>query len=166
MQNTQQNIPLQNQNQQQNQSIVESIQNTVNMLPQRELLELMSQMKILVETNPVAARNLLMMNPQLSYAIFQALLTLNIVDPNVIQRILQVHMNESNAQNQQMPQQMPQQNPMSNMNPNQGGDMLPEQKQLLMQVMSLTPDQLNSLPLPPDQRENIMALKAQIMGSS
>jgi len=46
MQNTQQNIPLQNQNQQQTQSIVESIQNTVNMLPQRELLELMSQIKV------------------------------------------------------------------------------------------------------------------------
>jgi len=46
MQNTQQNVPLQNQNQQQNQSIVESIQNTVNMLPQRELLELMAQIKV------------------------------------------------------------------------------------------------------------------------
>ncbi|ORX43157.1 hypothetical protein BCR36DRAFT_586827 [Piromyces finnis] len=183
MQNTSQNVQ-QNQNQnQQNQSIVENIQNTVNMLPQRELLELMSQIKTLIETNPVAARNLLTMNPQLSYAVFQALLTLNIVDPNVIQRILQVHMNDSNASMQN--QQMSQQNQMSNMTQNQGmnnqnmnmnavnktlsqfngGDMLQEQqKQLLMQVMSLTPDQLSSLP--PDQRENIMALKAQIMGNS
>ncbi|ORX86337.1 hypothetical protein BCR32DRAFT_324999 [Anaeromyces robustus] len=184
MQNPQQNSNSQNQtqNQQQNQSCIESIQNTVNMLPQRELLELMSQIKNLVETNPVAARNLLMLNPQLSYAIFQALLTLNIVDPNVIQRILQVHMNDSNAsmQNQQISQNqnmnmnnqnMNMNNQNMNMNKQQsgqfngGGDMLQEQqKQLLMQVMSLTPDQLNSLP--PDQRENILALKAQIMGSS
>ncbi|KAG4083098.1 hypothetical protein H8356DRAFT_1750932 [Neocallimastix lanati (nom. inval.)] len=180
IQNTLQNNNSQNQQQnQQNQSIVDSIQNTVNMLPQRELLELMSQIKTLVETNPVAARNFLMMNPQFSYAIFQALLTLNIVDPNVIQRILQVHMNDSNAsmQNPQMQQQQNQNMNMNNQSMNMssikqqsnsqfnGGDMLPEQqKQLLMQVMNLTQDQINSLP--PDQRENILALKAQIMGSS
>jgi len=52
MQNTPQNVQQnQNQNQQQNQSIVENIQNTVNMLPQRELLELMSQIKVMIKQN-------------------------------------------------------------------------------------------------------------------
>jgi cleavage stimulation factor subunit 2 len=125
-----------------------------------KLLELMSQMKYLVQTNPEQARALLSANPQLSFALFQAMLVSNLVDHQTLQRVLQspgsVPMNQPvTTTTTSMP--IPTMNPATATTTSQ----MEQQKQLLMQVMALTPDQINSLP--PDQRQNILQLRAQIM---
>ncbi|KAI0729484.1 hypothetical protein C8Q72DRAFT_828612 [Fomitopsis betulina] len=53
-----------------------------------QILEVLAQMKAFVITHPDQARVLLMAHPQLGYALFQALLLNNIVDPAILQRML------------------------------------------------------------------------------
>ncbi|KAJ3415931.1 Cleavage stimulation factor subunit 2 [Chytridiales sp. JEL 0842] len=67
----------------------ETITKTLESIPANQLLEVMSQMKFLAQSNPDQVRTLLLANPQLAYAIFQALLAMNVVDGAVIQRIAQ-----------------------------------------------------------------------------
>jgi len=57
----------------------DAISRTLNTLPQRQLLDVLSQMKILASTAPEKATELLHQAPQLSYAIFQALLLMGLV---------------------------------------------------------------------------------------
>ncbi|KAH9916913.1 hinge domain of cleavage stimulation factor subunit 2-domain-containing protein [Fomitopsis serialis] len=54
-----------------------------------QILEVLAQMKAFVITHPEQARALLVAHPQLGYALFQALLLNNIVDPAILQRMLQ-----------------------------------------------------------------------------
>lgn len=88
-------------------SAVDSISQTLAAMPPGQLLDIMSQMKVrcgpsscrgrggegadstrgtqaLVTTSPYDARALLQSNPQLSYALFQAMLMMNIVDPAIL----------------------------------------------------------------------------------
>jgi hypothetical protein len=67
------------------------------------------------------------------------------VDQNILQRILQQSTNQPRQQSIVQPP----------------ADYLQEQqKQLLMQVLALTPEQIHALP--PDQQAQIMALRAQL----
>lgn len=68
---------------------VESITQTLATMPADRLLDIMGQMKSLVTTSPEQARGLLNSNPQLSYALFQAMLMMKVVDQSVLQRMLQ-----------------------------------------------------------------------------
>ena len=52
------------------------------------LLDILTQMKSLAASSPEQARALLGGNPQLTYALFQAMLMMNVVDPAVVQRVL------------------------------------------------------------------------------
>ncbi|KFM80686.1 Cleavage stimulation factor subunit 2, partial [Stegodyphus mimosarum] len=52
------------------------------------MFELMKQMKMCIENNPTEARNLLLQNPQLAYALLQAQVIMRIVDPEVSLQIL------------------------------------------------------------------------------
>lgn len=194
----------------------DAITQTLATLPPNQLLDIMSQMKSLVATSPEQARALLSGHPQLAYALFQAMLMMNVVDPDILQRILAAsgaapgaapaaaavppHMQGSNNGGSATPPQHygappsagaypPQSRPppapygqqQQQQQPHQGyggqppapqgapgndpaaalaGQNLPEeQKALLMQVLQLTPDQINALP--PDQKASIMQLKAQ-----
>jgi hypothetical protein len=83
------------------------IANVIASSPNGQLMELMSQMKTLVHAHPDQARNLLMANPQLSYALFQAMLVSNIVDQNALQRILHLAQGPSPGQPGPSPQPMP-----------------------------------------------------------
>ncbi|KAG8192758.1 hypothetical protein JTE90_009778 [Oedothorax gibbosus] len=56
--------------------------------PPEQLYELMSQMKSCLESNPNEARNLLIQNPQLSYALLQAQVIMKIIEPNVAKCML------------------------------------------------------------------------------
>ena len=47
------------------------------------MFELMKQMKICIQNNPNEARNMLLQNPQLAYALLQAQIVMKIVDPQV-----------------------------------------------------------------------------------
>jgi len=66
----------------------DAITQTLATLPPNQLLDIMGQMKSLVATSPDQARALLSGHPQLAYALFQAMLMMNVVDPEILQRIL------------------------------------------------------------------------------
>ncbi|XP_015782909.1 cleavage stimulation factor subunit 2 [Tetranychus urticae] len=66
----------------------EAISKAVASLPPEQMFELAKQMKQCIQTNPNEARNMLLQNPQLSYALLQAIVVMKIVDPNVALSIL------------------------------------------------------------------------------
>lgn len=59
----------------------EAISKAVASLPPEQMFELMKQMKLCVQNNPVEARQMLLHNPQLAYALLQAQVVMRIVDP-------------------------------------------------------------------------------------
>lgn len=90
----------------------EVITKTVTSLPPEQMFELMKQMKACITNNPVEARQMLLLNPQLAYALLQAQVVMRIVDPATAVTMLS------------KPNQMPNiitnqslQNPISNMGP-------------------------------------------------
>lgn len=66
----------------------DAISRTLNTLPAPQLLDILSQMKGLVMSDPVKATELLRQAPQLSYAIFQSLLLLGLVDTSVLATVV------------------------------------------------------------------------------
>ncbi|TXT08783.1 hypothetical protein VHUM_02911 [Vanrija humicola] len=70
------------------QKAVDAISETLGRLPPGELQEVMAGMKTLITTHPEKARELLTSQPQLTYALFQAMLLLKVVDDSVLQRIV------------------------------------------------------------------------------
>uniref|UniRef100_A0A1B6E0G3 RRM domain-containing protein n=1 Tax=Clastoptera arizonana TaxID=38151 RepID=A0A1B6E0G3_9HEMI len=67
----------------------EAISKAVASLPPEQMFELMRQMKLCVQNNPVEARQMLLQNPQLAYALLQAQVVMRIVDPQVAVTMLQ-----------------------------------------------------------------------------
>ena len=148
-------------------------------MSKQQLLELLEQMKGLVQQNPQQARQLLINNPALTKAIFQAQIILGII-----------HTPQSmEAQMNPPPVGMSQQaypvvmvppggmNPMmmqGNMQPMQpmGGAPMQQQQQqnvmeqqqqmLLQQLLSMTPQQIEMLP--PEQKQQVLAVQAQMQG--
>ncbi|SCV67727.1 BQ2448_5338 [Microbotryum intermedium] len=70
------------------QTASDNITNTLGTMPPGQLLDIMSQMKAMVTASPYEARTLLTTNPQLSYALFQGMLLMNLVDPAVLNKML------------------------------------------------------------------------------
>ncbi|XP_033741442.1 cleavage stimulation factor subunit 2-like [Pecten maximus] len=66
----------------------EAISKAVASLPPEQMFELMKQMKMCIQNNPTEARNLLLQNPQLAYALLQAQIVMKIVDPQVAMAML------------------------------------------------------------------------------
>ncbi|KAF2012116.1 hypothetical protein BU24DRAFT_412644 [Aaosphaeria arxii CBS 175.79] len=67
----------------------DAISRTLSTLPPPQLLDILSQMKGLVMNEPQKATELLRQAPQLAYAIFQALLILNLVDASVLAQVVE-----------------------------------------------------------------------------
>lgn len=67
------------------QSATDSISQTLASLPPNQLLDILSQMRASVHTESNSVRQLLNQNPQLSYALFQAMLMMNLCDNTVLQ---------------------------------------------------------------------------------
>ncbi|GAA5905392.1 uncharacterized protein JCM6883_006382 [Sporobolomyces salmoneus] len=67
-------------------SSTDKITETIGTMAPGQLLDVMSQMKALVIASPYEARALLSANPQLSYALFQAMLCMGIVDPALLSK--------------------------------------------------------------------------------
>ncbi|MCJ1227862.1 hypothetical protein MMC12_004521 [Toensbergia leucococca] len=67
----------------------DAISKTLSTLPQPQLLDILSQMKALVMRDPAKATELLKQAPQLSYAIFQALLLMGLVDTTVLASVVE-----------------------------------------------------------------------------
>lgn len=66
----------------------DAISRTLNTLPPAQLLDILTQMKVLATTEPNRATELLQQAPQLSYAVFQALLLMNLVSPEAISSVI------------------------------------------------------------------------------
>lgn len=81
----------------------DAISKTVSALPAPQLLDILSQMKALVTSDPAKATALLQQAPQLSFALFQALLLLNLVSTDVLSSLV--------ASAQGIPPQQPPQPP-------------------------------------------------------
>lgn len=86
-----------------NLTCTDAISNTLKSLPTPQLLDVLTQMKSLAISEPQRATELLRSAPQLSYAVFQALILMNLVDPKVLAGIV-----EQAAPRQQQPQQQQQ----------------------------------------------------------
>ncbi|KAM7207662.1 hypothetical protein V8F20_001929 [Naviculisporaceae sp. PSN 640] len=67
----------------------DAISRTLNALPPSQLLDILQQMKALATNDPARATELLHQAPQLSYAIFQALLLMGLVSPDAINSVLE-----------------------------------------------------------------------------
>ena len=67
----------------------DAISQTLQTLPPQQLLDILSQMKGLVMGDPNKATELLKQAPQLSYAIFQALLLMGLVDTSVLASVVE-----------------------------------------------------------------------------
>ncbi|KAL1856359.1 hypothetical protein VTK73DRAFT_8296 [Phialemonium thermophilum] len=67
----------------------DAISRTLNTLPPAQLLDILTQMRSLATTDPGRATELLNQAPQLSYAIFQALLLMGLVSPEAINVVLE-----------------------------------------------------------------------------
>lgn len=67
----------------------DAISRTLNTLPPTQLLDILTQMKSLATTDPTRATELLNQAPQLSYAVFQALLLMGLVSPEAINSVLE-----------------------------------------------------------------------------
>lgn len=66
----------------------EAISKAVASLPPEQMFELMKQMKLCIQNNPNEARNMLLQNPQLAYALLQAQVVMRIVEPQVAMAML------------------------------------------------------------------------------
>lgn len=67
----------------------DAISQTLATLPPQQLLDVLTQMKGLAISDPARATSLLKTAPQLSYAIFQALILMNLVDPKVLAQVVE-----------------------------------------------------------------------------
>lgn len=70
-------------------SVTDHISRTLNTLPPSQLLDILSSMKQLCVNDPSRATDLLTQAPQLSYAVFQALLLMGLVSPEAINSVLE-----------------------------------------------------------------------------
>lgn len=122
------------------------------------LLEVVASLKAMLGSNPEQARQLLASNPGLAYALLQAFISLNLVDMGTVQSLL--------AQVQQQRATPPAPNaggavhaPPSAPAPAEGLA-LEQQRAVIMQIMGMTPEQINQLPA--QQREQVLQLRQQI----
>jgi len=165
-------------------TVEDSISKTLSALPASQLLDIVSQMKILVQSDPTKATELLKQAPQLAYAIFQALLLLKLVDTNVLTTVLQTAVQPVAPQPAPQPAQpaYPQYPPQPQ--PQYGSVPTPPVAPPYQPPPQVTPAPAPALPdsdkaaliqqllampqatidaMPPTERSQIMALRAQFM---
>ncbi len=70
-------------------SAVDEISRVLRTLPPTQLLDVLTQMKALAGKEPARATELLAQAPQLAYAVFQALLLMELVSPEAIQSVVE-----------------------------------------------------------------------------
>lgn len=151
-----------------------AISHTLASLPPNQLLDVLTQMKSLAVADPARATELLRQAPQLAYAIFQALLLMNLVEYQLLGSIV-----EQAAQPTPTPQAAPQYQPYGAV-PGQistppvasgpfapppaqpaAPQQVPSQDELLQQVLSMPQSAIDALP--PMERSQIMLLRQQLM---
>ena len=162
------------------QTAEDMITKTLSTLPPGQLLDIISQMKGLVQADPTKATELLKQAPQLAFAIFQALLILRLVDTNVLNTIVQQGAAQPPAAQpapqpppaayayppqQQYPGGVPtppvaqQYQPPPQAAPAPTPQAQPSQNDLIQQVLAMPQAMIDALP--PEQRAQIMQLRQQ-----
>lgn len=164
----------------------DAISRTLSTLPAPQLLDILSQMKGLVMSDPQKATDLLKQAPQLSYAIFQSLLLLNLVDTSILSSIIEQaaappppQPPQPQPQPQpavtQIPQTFPGYPPPHVPTPPVAAQQYPpppipqpqapqmSRDDLIRTVMQMTQQQIDALP--PDHRAQIMILRQSLMPS-
>lgn len=154
-----------------------AISQTLSSLPPNQLLDVLSQMKSLVMADPARATELLRQAPQLAYALFQALLLMNLVDYSTLGSVVEQAAQPAAASAQPFnpfpgaavpgqistppivnppfvpqPAQPPQPQPAA---------AVPGQEELLQQVLAMPQSAIDGLP--PVERSQIMLLRQQLM---
>jgi cleavage stimulation factor subunit 2 len=86
-------------------------------------------------SNPQQTKQLLQSNPSLTYALFQAMVMMNLIDPTLVQQVM------STSAQAAAPVPIPS---------------AEQQRELIMRIMSFTPEQINALP--PHQRDQVLQL--------
>lgn len=157
-----------------------AISQTLSSLPPNQLLDVLSQMKSLAMTDPARATELLRQAPQLAYAIFQALLLMNLVDYSTLGAVVEQATQPTAAAAPSAPpaaqafqpfSAVPGQistppmvntpfapQPAAQAAPQQ---QVPSQEELLQQVLSMPQSAIDALP--PMERNQIMLLRQQLM---
>ncbi|KAI8599662.1 hypothetical protein EDD21DRAFT_379191 [Dissophora ornata] len=174
-------------------SSADAISGVLATMTPQNVYDIIASMKVLAVNEPEKATALLGANPQLSYAIFQALIMMNLIDQNALQRMFPKAAPTSGGLNpvmqpsSQLPPHVPtpphmtpplpfpppvfpgiQQLPQQPNAPLQAPPPVPQpsfeqQQQLLAQVMALSPADIASLP--EEQRANIIKLRATLLGN-
>lgn len=163
----------------------DAISRTLSTLPAPQLLDILSQMKGLVMTDPAKATELLRQAPQLAYAIFQSLLLLNLVDPSMLGALVETAPAAAAPPAQAPPQPQPTpiarppvNYPMPPGYPPQAAPTPPQPQPyaqpppqaqpppmgndaMYAQIMALQPEHIAQLP--PDQRNQIMQIRQMLM---
>ncbi|KIH56419.1 hypothetical protein ANCDUO_13399 [Ancylostoma duodenale] len=151
------------------------------------MFELMKQMKDVVRSNPSEAKQMLVQNPQLAYALLQAQVVMRIVDPQVAIAMLHREPAASTVPFHQMPftgqpgpaaapvsqsayvapqQQIYGRAPPAQVQPPPQPEITPDEQhnaELLVQVMRLTEAEIAMLP--PGDREKVIELRNQLRQS-
>lgn len=163
----------------------EAISRTVASLPPEKMFELMKQMKDVVRSNPNEAKQMLIQNPQLAYALLQAQVVMRIIDPQVAIAMLHREPAASTIPFHQMafaqqaaPSAVPATQPPYAAPPHQmygiptqappapQPEITPDEQhnaELLVQVMRLTEAEIAMLP--PGDREKVIELRNQLRQS-
>jgi len=177
-------LPQGTENTNPNLTVPNAISATLHAMQAPQLLDVISQMKGMVTENHAQVTQLFTVAPQLAYAIFQALILLNLTEPNVLSTIVQTAAAPQNNAQYGQPQQPPPQQqftpaPASNYQfhpshvatppvqqtpyqppapPQPAGQ--PDQAALIQQVIAMTPQQIFALPAA--QRDQIIQIRAQL----
>ncbi|KAN0078852.1 Hinge domain of cleavage stimulation factor subunit 2 domain containing protein [Elaphomyces granulatus] len=163
-----------------------AISQTLSSLPPTQLLDVLSQMKSLVIADPARATELLRQAPQLAYAIFQALLLMNLVDYSTLGSVVEQAAQPAISQPPPAPVPAPVQGvqafqsypsvpaqvstpPIHNVpfappppaTQPQQQQQVPGQDELLQQVLSMSQATIDALP--PLERSQIMLLRQQLI---
>lgn len=155
-----------------------AISQTLSSLPPNQLLDVLSQMKSLVMADPARATELLRQAPQLAYAIFQALLLMNLVDYSALGSVVEQAAQPAAAPPTTQPFAQPfpgvpgQISTPPVVNPpfvpqpqtqaqSQPQPAVPGQEELLQQVLAMPQSTIDALP--PMERSQVMILKQQLM---
>lgn len=132
---------------------MEEINATLASMSNQQLVELVSQAKALAIANPEQAKLMLSANPQMTFALFQAMILTNLVDQRVVQQIMH---SMPNQQSGNLPRtSIPAPPPPSAPQPI-------DQQQVIKQILSLTEEQIRALP--EDKQAQVRAFRAQYGG--
>lgn len=157
-------------------SSLDVISQAVATAKHEQILEALYDMKNFLAQHPENARMLLVSNPQLAFAILQALIMNGMVDASAISRLQDgvtdkplnggpppPHSWQGGPAPYYPPPPPPNAPPPASAPPEAAG-LDPQQQAMLMQVLSLSTDQINALPS--NERDAILALRNQFMPGS